>query len=106
MDNQQSQDLIAKIKEFLANVGAQEGILFGSRARGDALKTSDVDLIVIDDKFADMPFPRRLIYLSQHWTLPYFLEALPYTRAELERLSKTRGVVADALKNGIRIKAA
>lgn len=106
MDTGQPQDLIERIKEFLKEIGAEEAILFGSRARGDALENSDVDLIVIDDKFSDMPFPRRLIYLSQHWKLPYFLEALPYTHAEFERLSKTRGVIVDALKNGIRIEAA
>lgn len=106
MDNQQSQDLIEQIKEFLRVIDADEAILFGSRARGDALETSDVDLIVIDDKFAEMPFPRRLIYVSEHWTLSYFLEVLPYTHAEFKRLAKTRGVLNDAIKNGIRIKAA
>lgn len=106
MGTEQSQDIIEQIKEFLKNIGAEEAILFGSRARGDALEISDIDIIIIDDKFADMPFPRRLIYISRHWTLPYFLEALPYTHAEFERLSKTRGVIVDALKNGIRIKAA
>jgi len=65
LDNQQSQDLIEQIKEFLRAIDADEAILFGSRARGDALETSDVDLVVIDDKFAEMPFPRRLIYVSE-----------------------------------------
>ncbi|NCO65884.1 MAG: nucleotidyltransferase [Candidatus Aquicultor secundus] len=106
MDKQQSQDLIEQIKEFLKAIDAQEAILFGSRARGDAIETSDVDLIIIDDKFADIPFPRRLIFLSEHWNLSYFLEALPYTRKEFEKLAKTRGVINDAIKHGIRIKAA
>ncbi|MBE0447968.1 MAG: nucleotidyltransferase domain-containing protein [Actinobacteria bacterium] len=106
MGGWQSEDLIEQIKEFLKSIGAEEAILFGSRARGDELETSDVDLIVIDDKFAGMPFPRRLIYLSQRWNLSYFLEAFPYTHEEFEKLSKTRGVVADAAKHGIRIKVA
>lgn len=106
MDNQQSQDLIEQIKEFLRAIDAEEAILFGSRARGDALETSDVDLVIIDDKFVDMPFARRLIYVSERWTLSYFLEALPYTHAEFKKLANTRGVVNDAIKNGIRIKAA
>ena len=106
MDRRKSEDLIEQIKLFLKNIDVEEAILFGSRARGDELETSDVDLVVIDDKFANMPFAHRLIYLSQHWHLSYFLEALPYTREEFERLSKTRGVVADALEHGIRIKVA
>ena len=60
MGTKQSQDIIEQIKEFLKNIGAEEAILFGSRARGDALETSDVDIIIIDDKFADVPFSAGL----------------------------------------------
>jgi len=97
-------DLMTEIADFLAVVGAEEGILFGSRAKGEELKTSDVDLIVISHKFAQQPFPERLVHLQQHWKLPLFLEALAYTPDELKRLAKTRGVVAEALKSGKKIK--
>ena len=35
-------------------------ILFGSRARGEGLKHSDYDLVVVSPKFEGMPFLERL----------------------------------------------
>lgn len=96
--------LINNIRGFLGRVGAEEGILFGSRVRGENLENSDVDLIIISDKFAKKRFVERFYPLHKNWTLPYFLEAFPYTKTELKKLSG-RGVIRDALKNGIRIKS-
>lgn len=62
-----------------------------------------MDLVVLADYFADMPFPRRLVYLQEHWRLPYFLEGLPYTPEEFQRLSQSRGVIRAALEEGIEI---
>jgi len=103
MDQGEISHLIAYIKGFLKRVHAQEAFLFGSRVRGDNLLESDVDLIVVSEDFARVEFPHRLIFLHSHWDLPYFLEALAYTPEELSRLAKTRGVIAEALKSGIRI---
>ncbi len=106
MDKVVSSRLIDEIRAFLKEIGADEGVLFGSRARGDELEDSDVDLIVISDKFQGVGFSQRLVDLQRKWKSPLFLEALPYTSEELEKLSSTRGVVAIALRDGIRIKAA
>ena len=100
MDREQ---LLNHVREFLAEIGAEEGYLFGSRARGDELLESDVDLLIVSDKFRDVKFPWRLVMLQEHWHLPHFLEALPYTREELTRLSRSRGMIIEALRSGIRI---
>lgn len=96
--------LIAEIKRFMKRAGASESVLFGSRANGTNLENSDVDLILISDRFGGVDFVRRLYPLHKLWTLPYYLEVLPYTPEELQKL-KNRSVIADALENGIRIKA-
>lgn len=98
-------EVIAEIQALLRRIGAGEAILFGSRARGEELSNSDVDLIVVSPRFAGQPFPQRLVFLQQHWTLPLFLDGLPYTPEELERLRQSRGVVARALEEGIHIYA-
>jgi predicted nucleotidyltransferase len=98
------EELTGEIKRFLKNIGAEEAILFGSRALDQHLKRSDVDLIVIDDKFSTMKFIDRLVFLHKHWHLPYFLEGLPYTREEFERLKTTRGIIREAKTNGIVIR--
>lgn len=98
------EELISEIKEFLRTVGAEEAILFGSRASGEHLERSDVDLIVIGDKFDTMRFVDRLVFLHRHWRLPYFLEGLAYTRKEIEQLEKTRGIIREAKEHGIVIR--
>ncbi len=98
------QELIEEVKDFLKSIDAKEAILFGSRATGENLERSDVDLIVIDDKFSTMKFVDRLVFLHKHWRLPYFLEGLPYTRKEFEELEKTRGIIKEAKRHGIVIR--
>ena len=98
------EELIKEIEKFLKDIDAEEAILFGSRAVNQHLKRSDVDLIVIDDKFGTMKFVDRLVFLHRHWHLPYFLEGLPYTREEFEQLEKTRGIIQEAKAHGIVIR--
>ncbi len=103
MDSVEGELRLADIRKFLHRVGAGRGILFGSRARGDYLISSDVDLIVISDNFADISFPRRMVFLHEHWDLPYYLEGLPYTEEEFTRLKRTSSVVQDAMRYGIEV---
>lgn len=96
-------ELIREVKSFLKEIKATKGILFGSRVKGEEISSSDVDLVVLADHFSGVPFPQRLVYLQEHWRLPYFLEGLPYTPEEFQSLSQTRGVVREALEHGIEI---
>jgi len=96
-------ELIAEVQAFLRRLGATEAILFGSRARGEELLNSDVDLVIISPNFAGRTFPERLRLLQEQWTLPLFLEGLPYTPEEIEELRHSRGIVARALEEGIHI---
>ena len=100
MDREQ---LLDYIEGFLHAVGAEEGYLFGSRARGDHLADSDVDLLIFSRRFRGVKFPWRLVRLQEYWHLPYSLEALPYTREEVQTLLASSGVVAAALKEGVRV---
>jgi predicted nucleotidyltransferase len=97
------EELIEEIGKFLKRIEAEKGILFGSRAVNENLKRSDVDLVVIGDKFATMKFVDRLVFLHRHWDLSYFLEGLPYTQQEFEQLEKTRGIIHEAKVHGIVI---
>lgn len=99
------QRLIKEITKFLQRVGAEEAIFFGSRVKGEELTSSDIDLIIISEAFAKTKFVKRLYPLHKEWNLPYFLEALPYTKKELKKLARSRGIIQKALKEGIRITA-
>lgn len=98
------EELIEEIKRFLGRVGVEEAILYGSRARGDALRTSDVDLMLISPRFEGTRPHRRLRTLHEMWdpSLP-FLEALAYTPEEFEEARRHLGIERIADREGIRI---
>lgn len=78
-------------------------ILFGSRARGDNLKKSDFDFIVVSDKFKNIPFLFRASDLYDLWEAPLDIEPLCYTPQEFERKKKRIGIVQQAVKEGVEI---
>ncbi len=92
------------IARFMREVGVTEAILYGSRARGDHLKTSDVDLMVISPHFHGTRFVDRLPPLHRAWDpdLPP-LEVLAYTPEEFERARQGLGIERVADRTGVRI---
>ncbi len=78
-------------------------LLFGSRARGDSLKSSDVDLVVVSPDFAGVGWLERVTRVARLWTGPVGLEALCYTPDEFERRAGEISIVRVARKEGIRI---
>ncbi len=81
-------------------------ILFGSRARGDHLKESDYDLIVISRKFEGMRFSSRaslLLKLLYKEGIVLPLELLCYTPEEFERKKSMIGIVKEALSYGVEL---
>lgn len=73
-------------------------LLFGSRARGEELLTSDVDVIVVSPDFEGISFKKRPDFFLDKWKEPVDFEVLCYTPAELERKRKEIGLVQEALK--------
>lgn len=78
-------------------------IAFGSRVRGDALSTSDLDLIVVSPWFAAVPFLRRPAAVLELLDYPGGLELLCYTPEELEERRQELGIVRVALEEGITL---
>ncbi|MHA1694019.1 MAG: nucleotidyltransferase domain-containing protein [Candidatus Helarchaeota archaeon] len=78
-------------------------ILFGSRARGDHLENSDIDLIVISDKFKNIPFRKRLIQAYGSWDNKINLEIICYTFEEFEIKKNQIGTINQAFKDGIEL---
>ncbi len=92
--------LRAYLDSVKASINVDKIILFGSRARGDALKESDIDLMVVSKDFEGVPFVRRLELLALMWRFPKGLEALGYTPREYEELSQGITIVSEARKYG------
>lgn len=94
-------ELIERLKELLRGHGLREAHVFGSRVRGDYLHRSDLDVIVVDDRYAGVPFLQRGLDLLAEWpgSLPE-LELFCYTPAEFARGNT---VIREATKYGLHV---
>lgn len=92
------QSLNMFIKRIRKRYAGASLYLFGSRARGDFLKHSDYDVIIVSDKFEGTNFIRRMIDMQRYWDGRELLEALCYTRQEFEKLRNGINTVSHAMK--------
>jgi len=76
-------------------------ILFGSRATGDARADSDIDLILVSDRFKGVRFPDRMADFLVKIRPDPDVEAFCYTPEEFEEMTGRIGVIADAAREGI-----
>ena len=105
----QTQD--RKLAEFVrdhlptlrARLAPLQAIAFGSRVRGDALSTSDLDLILVSPWFAPLPFLRRAGAILELLDYPGGLELLCYTPEEFEEKRQELGIVRVAVEQGIAL---
>ena len=80
-----------------------EVIAFGSRARGDALSTSDLDLILVSPRFMSVPFLKRPVAVLEALGFPAGLELLCYTPEEFQDKRQEFGIVRVASEQGITL---
>lgn len=83
--------------------GATKVLLFGSRVRGDWLKESDYDFVVVSDRFDGVHFSRRPVELYQYWHGHPGVELLCYTQEEFERKRQEISIVREAVREGIEL---
>jgi hypothetical protein len=76
-------------------------LLFGSRARGEHLLASDVDLVVVSPDFAGLGYRERVQRVTRLWTGRVGLDAICLTPEEARRRQRERGLVGSALRGGI-----
>ena len=78
-------------------------ILFGSQARGAATEDSDIDLVLVSQKFAGMHSWKRRALTRKHFDLNYPVDLLCYTPEEFERKKGEASIIREAVENGIEI---
>ena len=82
--------------------------LWGSRAYGSPGEYSDIDLIVVSNKFSDIKFTKRMYKFIESIGLltdrsTEVVDVLCYTPDEFARKKDQISIVSEALKTGIRI---
>lgn len=78
-------------------------LVFGSRARGDAIAESDLDVLVVSASFRDVPFLERATRVLAEIDPPFAIDLLCYTPEELRRMRRLQGTVRAALEEGVRL---
>ena len=76
-------------------------LVFGSRARGDALKDSDLDVLVVSDAFAGVRWLDRPVRVAEACQLRIGVELLCYTTSEFDRKREELGTVRTAALEGV-----
>lgn len=79
-------------------------ILFGSRVNGTPHEWSDIDAIIVSDRFAGTRFLRRAYHFKTAVRPHLGMTALCYTPEEFESVRRGIGVVADACAEGVWVK--
>ena len=92
------------LKEVRKKFDPELMILFGSRARDEALKSSDYDILIVSKKFDGIHFLDRIYRLLELWDYDWDVDLLPYTPEEFEKKKKEIGIVREAVKEGIEMQ--
>lgn len=98
---------IAQIRDSLApliqRAGARKAVVFGSYARGNADRYSDLDIIIVHDTEKGF-FDRASDFREVHSAWPRSLDMLIYTPDELdEMLAQRRPFIEIAMEEGVVI---
>lgn len=108
MDKLTDENVKKWIDEFLEIVkekySPEKILIFGSRARGDHLLESDVDLIIVSSKFKGVNWLTRIREISDLWPGLVLLEPLCYTPKGFEEKRKEIGIVNQAIKEGLELE--
>lgn len=92
--------LLEKIKEKYPDAKI---ILFGSRARGDHLESSDYDLLVLSESFQGVAFRDRLLDIYDIVDRPINVEIICLTHDEFSERKNELSIIGEIAKEGILI---
>jgi predicted nucleotidyltransferase len=76
-------------------------ILFGSRAAGTAREDSDIDLLLVAERFREIRSVNRMGHVLISLRPKPTLDVLCYTPEEFEQLRHGFGLVADICREGL-----
>ncbi len=93
-------EFVTKVREVLGDV---EIYLFGSYAKCTWLEDSDVDLIVVSDKFEGLDLGKRYALVRKLLPKNKSFEILTFTRREFEEAKKRSIIIQDASEYWIKI---
>ena len=94
------EDCLPRLRDAFA---PSEVWLFGSRVRGDALEESDLDVVVVAESFAPIPWVERMAAVSRAARPDRWMEFLCYTPSEFAEKREQLCIVQAAVEEGFRV---
>jgi predicted nucleotidyltransferase len=104
LSERRKRELARFLKRLKRELGVVEAYIFGSRAYGNPLLESDLDMIVVSEEFGKRSFIENMELLSRMWDGSFTVEMFPYTPEQLRKYAERKTVVSEALRKGIRIR--
>ncbi|MDT7860075.1 MAG: nucleotidyltransferase domain-containing protein [Candidatus Calditenuis sp.] len=104
LSEKRKRELARFLKRLKRELGVVEVYIFGSRAYGNPLLESDLDMIVVSEEFGKRSFIENMELLSRMWDGSFTVEMFPYTPEQLRKYAERKTVVSEALRKGIRIR--
>lgn len=92
------------IKELKKILEIKKVIIFGSAARGEMRKDSDIDIIILSPDFKTMGFVERVAFLNRNrrgLSREVPMDILGYTPGEFDKLTKESAILFEAKEEGI-----
>ncbi|MEM2739317.1 MAG: nucleotidyltransferase domain-containing protein [Candidatus Bathyarchaeia archaeon] len=100
-------DVLKIVRGYLEDLGRRidvaEAYIFGSTARGDRLRSSDVDILVVSPSVEDMRPDDRIKLAYSVWKHTLSADIFILTPAEFHYLKDRSVVLRDASKYWIKI---
>jgi len=88
------------IPKIIKKYNPEKVLLFGSRIKGSPTKGSDIDVIIVSEKFEDIKFLNRMPKILKEFRFERHVDYLCYTPEEFKQLKDNSTVLMDALKYG------
>jgi predicted nucleotidyltransferase len=100
-----------KVKKFKESIKKKffvnEIVIFGSAARGEMGKHSDIDIIVVSEKYGRKDVFKIVPKLYEEWherqKIGYPVDIILLNTKEFNKLKKEVSIVSEALREGIRV---
>ncbi len=101
---EEAEETIARFKKrLIRRYPDAQAYLFGSYARGTWLEDSDLDVIIVSDRFSGQTFAKRVQAVRQLAPKEKSFEILAYTPPEFREAQRRSIVVQDARRYWLRI---
>jgi predicted nucleotidyltransferase len=104
MQNKIKNDFLSKYKETIKSLYKPHGVwLFSSRSGGFPNEESDIDLIIVSEKFRGSKFIYRMGGFLKNIDYHKHIDAICYTQDVFQKKKSEIGIINEAIEKGLKI---